>query len=512
MDESRTINSFRNFIVSSGGQIVNLFSKFILRTVFIKILGAEYLGLDGLFTNILTFLSLAELGVGPAMTFSLYEPIASNNIKAVQALMRVFKKSYIIIGIIIGGIGVGITPFIHYLIKDMPNIPNIRIIYILYVLNSAISYFFSYKAVFITANQKDYIVNINKYIFNFLCMIFQVSLLVLSHNYILYLTCQISFTLAQNINISRIANKKYPLLKSKEILPLDKATKHVITQNIFALVFHKIGGMVVFSTDNILLSKMFGLVTVGIYSNYSLIITALETLYGHFFTAIIAGIGNLGVTEAKEHQEQVFNQIFFINFWIVMFCSVAISVLINPVINIWAGSEYCFNKEIVISLVANYYLKGMRQSAKAFNNSYGLYRYYKYMPIPEIIINIAFSVVLARLYGPIGIFLGTIISTICTCLWVEPKILFKLRFEKSVKSFFIKYMFYTAFTVVIIVIVSCITSIVNLGGWIEIVVKLMVCLTVPNMAIIILFRKTDEYKKVVDLGRELLKNKKGIIK
>ena len=300
---SRTKNSIINLSFSLAGQFLNLLSKFLLRTVFVATLGKEYLGLSGLFTNILSLLSLAELGVGTAITFSLYKPIAQQNENQLIALMRVYKKAYICIGLFVLFAGALLTPFLSYFIKDMPDIPYIRMIYLLYVGNSGISYFYSYKASFIAANQKNYIVTNNQYLMNMLCALAQACALFFLHNYLIFLGMQVIFTIASNIRISKIADREYPILTRRTKIALDFNTKRMILSNIGAMVFHKIGAIVVFSTDNILLSKMFGLSIVGVYSNYCLIFNGIESILNQFFQSITASIGNLKADAEKGKQK-----------------------------------------------------------------------------------------------------------------------------------------------------------------------------------------------------------------
>ena len=279
----RTKNSIINLVVALIGQLTGIIISFFARLIFIRLLGSEYLGLNGLFTNILTILSLAELGIGSAIIFSLYKPLAQNNKSVIKSLMNLYKVTYRIIGITIIILGFIFLPFYKYLINDIPQIPYLDLIFLMFVLNTAVSYFFSYKKSLIICDQKRYITIIYKYFYYFLLNFIQIIILLLTKNYLLYLVIQIFFTIIENISLSHKANKLYPYLKEKNIEPLNKDIKKEIKRNISAMMRHKLGGMVVNSTDNILISKFIGLTAVGIYSNYYLIINAFQLIFNKFF-------------------------------------------------------------------------------------------------------------------------------------------------------------------------------------------------------------------------------------
>jgi O-antigen/teichoic acid export membrane protein len=244
-------------------------------------------------------LSLVELGIGAAIIFSLYKPLAENNIKKVRALMQLYKKSYNVIGLVIALLGICITPFLSFLIKEVPNVQNLNLIFILFVINSAISYFFAYKRNLIIADQHRYIATIYRYTFYSILNIFQIVFLYITKNYIIFLVLQITSTLLENICIAERADKMYPFLKEKGHEKLDNITMREIKKNTSAMILHKIGGVIVNSTDNILISMKVGIAWTGLYSNYQLIINALNTVIEQFFTAITASIGNLAATESK---------------------------------------------------------------------------------------------------------------------------------------------------------------------------------------------------------------------
>lgn len=501
---SRTNNSIKNMKYAIVGQGIGLLISFVSRMIFVRSLSAEYLGLNGLFTNILSILSLAELGVGAAINYSLYKPLAEKEIYKIKALMGLYKKAYYSIGIIIAVVGTALVPFLGYLIKDMPDVPHIELIYLLFVINSSISYFFSYKRSLIIADQKRYITTIYRYGFYFLLNIAQIIVLVLTKNYFFYLILQIINTFLENIFVSKKADQIYPFLNDKGSTKLDKKEKSTIIKNVKAMVYHKVGGVAVAGTDNILTSMFVGIKEVGIYSNYQLIINGLNTVYGLAFQSITASIGNLGASEAKEKSIFIFNCINLLGFWIYGFSSICLMILINPFINLWLGKEYLFPMSLVLIIVVNFYLTGMRKSVLTFKDAFGLFWYDRYKPLLEAGINLVGSIILAQYFGVSGIFIGTIISTVTTCFWIEPYVLFKYGFEDSCTVYFKKYGFYTMIMTISGLITWAITGLFSDYSLSNFIGKLIVCLIVPNSLFLIAFWRTKEFKYFLNIIKNIL--------
>lgn len=509
----RLENSARNIKAAWLWQVVHILCQFATRTVIIKVLTIEYVGLSGLFSNVLTMLSLAELGIGEAIVFSLYGPIAHNEHRVISSIMKFYQKVYVFVGIFIAVAGFLLTPYLDFFIKDMPeNIPNLQLIYLLFVANSAISYFFSYKGTFITANQNNHIVVINNGVTEVVMVVTQVVSLLITKNYILYLAIGIAFVLLRNIIITVIADKKYPYLKEKSADKIPKDIFDSIKKNTGAMVLHKIGTIIVFATDNLIISKFVGLVSVGLYTNYHVITNAVTVFINKFFNAMAASVGNLAVTADIEKQEKVFNSMNFLNFWLYAFSCCCLFNLLNPFIEvIWLGEEYLFSMSIVLLIVVKIYITGMRSSVQTFKNAKGLYWQNKLMPLGESIINLAVSVALVYYYGVAGVLLGTIISSILTCVWIEPRVLYKYGFNKSPMSYYIRYIKYFAvFAVIMFVTYRCNSLIVS-DNLMTFVIKCLISVTVPNLLMIIFYHKTEEFKYVKGAVLKILKltGKKG---
>lgn len=502
----RLENSARNIKAAWLWQLVHILCQFATRTVIIKVLTIEYVGLSGLFSNVLTMLSLAELGIGEAIVFSLYGPIAKKEHVVISSIMKFYQKVYVFVGVFIAAVGYALTPYIGYFIKDMPeNIPDLDLIYLLFVANSAISYFFSYKGTFITANQKNSIVVVNNGINELVMVLVQITTLIITRNYILYLVIGVAFVLLRNITITLIANRKYPYLKEKVREKMPPEIFDSIKKNTGAMVLHKIGGIVVFATDNLIISKFVGLVSVGLYTNYHVITNAVSVFINKFFQAMAASVGNLAVDAETEKQEKVFNSMTFLNFWLHVFCCCCLFNLLNPFISvIWLGEEFLFAIGIVLLIVIKLYVTGMRISVQTFKNAKGLYWQNKFMPVGEALINLIASVILAKSMGVSGVLLGTIVSSILTCVWIEPRVLYKYGFHKSPKSYYVRYIKYLAIFAVIMAVTYGCNSLILSDNLLTFVVKCCISGVVPNLLMVLFFYKTEEFDYIKSAAMRLL--------
>lgn len=501
---SRTRNSLINLTVAMVGEVVAVPIGFVARMVFIRTLGAEYLGVNGLFTSILTMLSLVELGIGPAIVFSLYKPLAENDTKKVQAIMQLYKKAYTIIGTVIAALGIVMAPFLSYLIKDVPDIKNIEFIFLLFVINSAISYFYAYKQNLIIADQRRYVVTLYRYAFFSIVNILQIAFLYLTKNYVIFLVLRIVCTLLENLLLARSADKLYPFLRQKATERLDGNTIQEIKKNTSAMVSQKIGEIVTNSTDNIVIAAMVGTIWVGLYSNYILITSALNGIMGQFFTAITASVGNLGATESKEKLLAVFQKIQFATFWIFGFSSICLFYLVNPFIAIWVGNEYWLSMDTVLLLVILFYIQGMRRAVLTFREALGLYWYDRYKPLFQGVINLAISVVLAPKLGVSGVIIGTVISVLTTCFWIEPYFLYKKGFVAPLKSYYFKYAVYTAITVVTGLVTGASVGFITGTSLAAFIGKFIVCLFVPNIIYLVMFYRTKEFQYFLILAKNIV--------
>lgn len=504
----RVKNSLNNITASVIGYVFKLLAQFLCRAVFIRVLGAEYLGLNGLFSNILYVLSFAELGVGSAITFSLYKPIAEGDRNKIRSLMELFRKSYYVIGAVVGIIGALLTPFLGYIVKDIPNIPNIGLIYLIYVANSCVSYFFAYKRTLITADQKDYLVSVYVYGSAVVMCIIQTVLLLVTHNYFLYLGAMLLTTIAENVLIARKADKLYPYIKEKNPPPLEADDRRKISMNIRALIFHKVGAVAINGTDNLLMARMVSVASVGIYSNYLMIVSAIQTVTGLLFNALIASVGNLNATESDKSKQEVFWRINFFSQWLFGFCAISLFCLLNPFIRLWAGEDYLFSIPTVFIISLNFFVGGLRQPVNMTKGSMGLYWQDRYKPLVGGIINLVVSILLALKWGVIGILIGTLVSMVSTNLWVEPLVLFKSGLHCSVGRYFKRYGLFTVVTAAAGAATYAACSLISSAGVVALCFKFLMCAVVPNIIYFVVYGRTKEFIYFKQLARTLLKRGK----
>lgn len=492
MPADRTDKSIRNIKYALIGQIANLIVNFVARAVFLNVLGAVFLGANGVFTNIISILALTELGIGPALIFALYEPLVKNDKEKIKQIMHLYKLAYISIGTIIILSGLVFSPFLGYFIKEeLPN-TNLLLAFMLFVLTSAVSYFYSYKSSLLIADQKRYIVVKYQYTFVLLIAVLQIIVLFLTRDYIFYLAVKLVLTFFEHYIVAKKADKEYPYLKEPVVGKLEGDTKDGIVKNIKAMIIHKIAGVMVLSTDNLIISRMIGVVTVGIYSNYTLIINTLTTFIEQVFSSIVASIGNMSVTESTDHSVEVFSTVYFMGFWIFGFSSISLICLFNPFISLFFGTDYIFPVSVVLTIVISFYFTGMRSPISSYKQAYGLYWQNRFVPVVEIIINLVTSIVLCKYLGVAGVFIGTITSTLTTCFWIEPYIVYKYAFKRSMTGYMLQYARY----IIITIITGSVCYLLCSGfpyDFVGFVIKCFICLIFPNVVFVLIFRHSKNY-------------------
>ena len=502
---SRTNNSLKNIRYAAFFQLAVVLANFIARRAFTAVLSDSYLGLNGTFGNILSMLSLAELGVGTAITFSMYKPLADGDEDQLLGLMVLYRKYYRIIGIFIAVAGAALTPFLPYLIHDHAtlNVPRIHLIYLLFVFDSALSYFLVYKQSIITADQKQYIITSYKNLILIATVLAQIVFLLVTKNYFAYLGLKIGGTLLTNLLLSRKANQLYPFLTRNENPPLPQEVRTTISKNIRATLMHKIGAVVVFETDNFLIMYFIGAIAVGFYSNYLMITQGLMNLYTMVFRSVTASVGNLCAEADKTHARTVFWRLDFLTRWLYGFSSICLMVLLNHFIgSVWLHQEkYLFALPIVLLISMNFYLTGMRQGVLTFRDAMGLYWYDRHKPIAESLINLIVSIALAKPLGIAGIFIGTFVSSVTTCCWIEPFILFKHGFGSSSKPYFMKYAFHTLVTAALGFATWELCALLPSAGLLPFLGKMMICAVVPNLGYLLVYGRTEEFRYTMDLAK-----------
>lgn len=506
--KGRIGKSVVNVLSSLIGQFFAIFIGFISRIIFVNQLGDTYLGINGLCTSIVGLLSLTELGVGEAINYKLYKPLAENNVEQLKSLMKLYKTVYFIIGSTIIIIGLSLLPFLNFFLKtsDINSVNNFYVIFILFIINSASSYFFSYKRALIISDQKRFVVNIYHYTSYFIMNLVQIIILIQTNNYIFYLIVMILFTIGLNIFISNKANTLYPFLKDKIVNKLSTSDISEIKKNTLALMCHKVGSQVVNSTDNILASKLIGIVVVGIYSNYLLIITALNTIISQLFSAITASVGNLGATEDEKKSESVFYRLFFGNFVFVLVVCASFYSSIDFLIVKMFGPQRVLEHNVLLCMLINLFLYNIRRTVWTFRDGLGLFWYDRYKAIAEAVVNLVASVILGIKFGLFGILLGTIVSTVLTSLWIEPYVLFKYAFKKTTTTYFFKLFGYSILGAIVCIISKYLVSFIQIEGYFGFCLGCCISCFVVFAFIFVLFRHSDEFLSYCQIFKNIIVN------
>lgn len=429
-------------IVGLVGQLLNMLLSFGGRRVFVHYLSQEYLGVNGLFGDVLGMLNLAELGIGSAMIFSMYRPAAQNDEKQLARLMNLYRTLYRIVALAVLGIGLALMPFLPLLMKGGEGVENLQLIYLLYLLQAVTSYLLSYKNAIYQAYQKAYIRKAVDQIIGIVRVILQIVVLVTTRNFILYLIIQLFMPMLTSVIIWARADREFPYLKQYKELPEPQERK-AIFKNVGALSLHKLATVIVRSTDNLIMSAFDGLATVGIYSNYKLVLMNVNNLLGHVTGAFTASIGNLNALEGRKRVYEIFRILDFAAFLLYGYLSGGLVTLINFFIRMIFGEEYLFSMTVVVIIIAEFFISGLRQMGLQFREALGLFWHDRYKALAEAIINLVVSLILVRRFGVAGIIGGTIISSLLTCVWFEPYVLMRYGIEedwqKKLRRYFMDY-------------------------------------------------------------------------
>lgn len=505
----RTVPVMRNFKFTVAGELVLALLKFVLRRVFILLLGKEYLGLNGLFTDILSVLALAELGFGVSITYSLYRPVAQGDESLIRSLVRLYRRVYWCVGLVILVLGLSLTPALPFFVKEMPkDIPDILVIYLLNVVNVSVSYLFSYKATLLFVYQKKYIDAMIRALVMLLFTGAQIGVLFLTGNYLHYLCLAIAATLTQNMAVSVKTDRLYPYLREKEIQPLPAEVKREIGRNVGAMLLNRIGAVAVFGTDSILISKFVGVVTAGLYSNYMMLRNFLNTMINTLFGAITPALGELNATESPESRRRAFRNLNFFAAWLFGWLSICLLWLYDAFINLWLGEGCLLPRPAVVLIVANFYVGGMRVPVANTRSVMGLFWDERYKSILEALLNLALSVFLAQRWGITGIIAGTLISTLALPFWIEPLGLYRYGLRQRAGEYFGHYLIHLLVTMAAggLTGLLCTLTGEGLAGF---VLKAALCAVIPNLVYAAAYCRREEFGFLGELARRLYRRVRG---
>lgn len=442
MMPSRSAQSLRNISVGLIVQGIELILKFVSRTIFIASLPISYLGVSGLFGEILTLLSLAELGLGGAIGFALYRPLAVKDHRQIGSLMNFYRLAYAIIGGIVLLMGIALVPFLDKLVRQPKGITeSITLIYLLYLFNVVSSYFLSYRSTLLLTDQKGYIIQGLSSGISICRTAIQAYILLVYKSFYAYLLSESVLMIGNNLLLYWYVGRHYPFL-SQTAPPLSKEERKSIFGNLKALSLYKIGTILVNGTENTIMAPIVGIEQLGYYANYLIFVTFGNRLLGAVFGGMNASVGNLNAVSSRQHSHHIFEAMHLLNFWLYGLFSICFFVCIEDLLNLWLGKQYLLGTPLALIIALNFYIKGMQQAVWVFKDSYGLFRYGRYLTLIQAAVHIGIASLFGWLFGMGGALVGAGISRLFTTVWYDPYALFRHGFQLPVLSYYRSYAIY----------------------------------------------------------------------
>lgn len=502
---SRTGKAIRNAFVTTACQVSYLIASFICRTIFTHMLGKEYLGISGLFTNILTILSFAELGIGSALVYRLYAPLAAGDHEKLKLYMQLYCRIYMAIIVVIALLGTALIPFLKYLVKA-PNVKeSLTLLYCLYLINTIVSYVFVYKKSLLIADQKDYIVSLFTQTFNLVMNVVQCILLVLTRNFVLYCVTGIVFSLVNNVVCSRYVNKHYGYLSEQVYGSLSKEDARELIKDVKGLLLTKISETAFNGTDNIFISAFIGIGYVGILSNYTLLLTTVNTLMNKVFGSITAIIGNLAVGCDKDQTEGVLKKIFFLNTSIYGYLCVGMVLLTREFVTvIWLTDEYALPELLITLAIIELFFRSIHYPLYITRNAMGYFSQHNWLFLVAALMNLILDYILVKPLGMSGLYIATILCRGLT-YFVDIYVVYHFGFKKSAINYLLLILKWIVF-LGISVFVSC--QAIRLIPWKGIggfVLRILMITLVYGAMFLLVYSKSEEWKYYLRLGKKILK-------
>ncbi len=503
-ENMRTKKSIYNVVATISSYIIQTLLAFVLRRIFLAAFGLDYAGLESVFANILSLLSLAELGIGPAITYRLYKPLAEGDHREVALLMGAYRQFYRIVALVITGIGLVLSVFLPYVIPDAPmNAEQLYICFYLYLLQTSASYLLAYKRSLLLADQEQYVTVLVDIVFNVLQFAARFLVLYYTQNYILYLIVGIARAVTGNIIVAWICDRNYPFLKNTEYNKKSDIIFKMkeMSLDIGYIIFHRIGHYVYYSTDGIVISTFLGVAKAGLLGNYNMIVGVVNNLFIQCSSAIQASVGNF-VTLARDDKESVrnlVNRMNYIYFSILSVCTICLFFLLSPFVRLWLGEDYLVSQSVVLVICINLFVYCFYQPIDNLYTVTGLFKEDKITSPIAAIVNLAVSVMTVKQFGLIGVYIGTILGSLAYVIG-RTQIVFREYFCRSSKPYFYQLIKYFIITCGEGAVTALLVSTLKSNGIGAFIVRALFCVAVPTGINIVLFYTTAEFK----YAREIL--------
>lgn len=490
---SRTKKLIRNSVVGAIAFGIQIIITFISRVVFIRYLGIEYLGVNDLYANLLSVLSLADLGFETVLMYSLYKPIANNDQVLICELVNTFKKLYRLIAVVVFVLGILLVPFLSQIIKDSGlNNQDLIVYYLFFLGNSVCSYLMVYKSALLQADQNVYIVKLIKAFTQLLCGVVQIVLIIVFRDYIAYLIAMLATTLINNLILSNKATRQYDFLSNRYVGALQTDIKEKLIENTKSVFWYKMGTTIVNSTTNIFISVIIGATMVGYYSNYYTVVAAIVSVTGIFNSSFIPAIGDyLSIHDDGEKRQLLFSTILLFYFMLATAFSSILLLCINQFIQFWIGDLYVLKWHTVFVIIFSFYFQCIAHPMWMFRETSGLFKEIKLCVLSMALLNIIFSYFLGEYLGLTGIIGATVLSRLITLFWYEPIVLNRNIFHTGIVKYWGKWIKYFSVSLLtMILVVPLLTNQLN-TFWGMIAKALVVCLF-TIILFFCFFRKSDE--------------------
>ena len=502
--QSRTKNAKRNIVSGLVSKCVSLLFPFVVRTCVIHYLGTVYLGLGGLFSSILQVLSLAELGFGEAMVFSLYAPLQKNDTTKICAILNLYKKIYRAIGIVILVGGLAVMPFLKYFINGgYPKGVNVELLYIINLFNVVVSYWlFAYKNSLLSAAQNISVSNKIGMVMQCAMSIAQIIILVTLRNYYVYVLIIPAFTIARNLITEVVSKRLYPDYFCKGKLP--KEDIRDIEKRVTGLFIYKFCGTMRTSFDNIVISSFCGIVMLGKYENYYFIVHTIMSFFVIFSSSITAGIGNSMVSESVEKNYEDYQKFLFIYEWITGWCTVCLFCLYQPFMLVWVGEDLMLGGEIVALMSAYFYILKSGDMCYIYRQAAGIWWKDKLRPAVEAVANLVLNIVLVKYFGVAGVLMATIVTMLIINTYWGAKTLFNTYFKRSMKEYFINLLLYLVITTFAVAVTYGICQLFAFTGIVRLLYNMLICCIVPNVVYLLCYRSNKNFRYTLQLLKRLL--------
>jgi O-antigen/teichoic acid export membrane protein len=495
---SRTKKALLNATTGIAGHLIILVLTFVGRIIFIHYLGVELLGVNGLFTGILQFLSLAELGLATAITFALYKPLTEKNERKIAAIMRHLARIYMFIGFVVLVIGLALLPALPFLINGFEELGishgQLVTYFLIFLATNLVQYFVSYKRIIIIADQKKYVVNIITTCFTIASRTIQILTLVIWQNFIIYLLVTVIAEWLVNVVIYIIANKRYPYLKQFKDEKLTGDEKKLLYSNTGALAIARVSSVFTTGITPIIISFFIGITAVGLLSNYLLVTTAFIMISSLIFEALNAGVGNFVATESKEKQIEMFKKILYINAFFTILIFTGLLLLFNDFVEIWLGGDMVLNIVVPIMMAFHLYAHLFRNTAWVLNNAYGLYRHCFYRAFIEVAVFLAFAIPGAIYFGIAGVMFARLIAILIAQIPFEIYVVCKKALHKKVWFYYRLLFKYLLITIVIVPL--CFVAIYFIPSWgvWGFILKMGIVISIVVGVVVLFTFRSDEFK------------------